>query len=66
MASIERSSRDLQAGRLLREWRQIRRIEDEGVIPTPRVMFALASFYGTKPTEVWRKALKPRRMAVAA
>lgn len=90
MASIERSSRDLQAGRLLREWRldrglspdalsweirklkletvsgrQIRRIEDEGVIPTPRVMFALASFFGAKPTEVWRKALRQRR-AVAA
>jgi hypothetical protein len=91
MASIKRSSRDLQAGRLLREWRldrglspdalsweirklkletvsgrQIRRIEDEGVIPTPRVMFALASFYGAKPTEIWRKALRSRRVAVAA
>lgn len=33
--------------------RQIRRIEDEGVIPTPRVMFALASFYETTPTSIW-------------
>jgi transcriptional regulator with XRE-family HTH domain len=38
--------------------RQIRRIEEIGVIPTPRVMFALASFFGARPTEVWRKSLK--------
>jgi transcriptional regulator with XRE-family HTH domain len=38
--------------------RQIRRIEDEGVIPTPRVMFALASFFDARPTEVWRGALR--------
>lgn len=83
MASIERSSRDLQAGRLLKEWRldrglspdalsweirklkletvsgrQIRRIEDEGVTPTPRVMFALASYFGAKPSDVWQRSLR--------
>jgi transcriptional regulator with XRE-family HTH domain len=44
--------------------RQIRRIEDEGIIPTPRVMFALATFYGTSPSQVWGGG--PRRLAVAA
>lgn len=39
--------------------RQIRRIEDQGVIPTARVMFALASYFEARPSEVWRKALKP-------
>lgn len=44
--------------------KQIRRIEQDGVIPTPRVMFALASYFGAKPTEVWRAALKlPVRVA---
>lgn len=43
--------------------RQIRRIEEKGVIPTPRVMFALATFYGAKPTEIWTRSL---RMRVAA
>lgn len=33
--------------------RQIRRIETEGTIPTPRVMFALAGFFGTTPTALW-------------
>jgi transcriptional regulator with XRE-family HTH domain len=40
--------------------RQIRRIEEQGIIPTPRVMFALASFFESKPTEVWTKALRLR------
>jgi transcriptional regulator with XRE-family HTH domain len=81
MASLNSTSRDIQAGHLLREWRvdrglspealswelrrmkretvsgrQIRRIEEKGIIPTPRVMFALASFFDAKPTEVWRKS----------
>lgn len=43
--------------------RQIRRIEEQGIIPTPRVMFALASYFEAKPTQVWTKAL---RMRVAA
>jgi transcriptional regulator with XRE-family HTH domain len=38
--------------------RQIRRIEDTGVIPTPRVMFALASYFDAKPTDVWGRALR--------
>ena len=33
--------------------RTIRRIEQAGVIPTPRVQFALASFFGLRPTEIW-------------
>ncbi len=37
--------------------RQIRRIEDEGVVPTPRVMFMLASHFGTKPSDVWSREL---------
>jgi len=43
--------------------RQIRRIEDVGVIPTPRVMFALASYFDARPTDIWRSSL---RMRVAA
>lgn len=38
--------------------KQIRRIERDGVIPTPRVMFALASYFDAKPSEIWRKHLK--------
>lgn len=38
--------------------RQIRRIEDEGVIPTPRVMFALASFFEARPSDVWRRSMR--------
>jgi transcriptional regulator with XRE-family HTH domain len=37
--------------------RQIRRIEEGGVVPTPRVQFALASFFDARPTEVWRTPL---------
>jgi transcriptional regulator with XRE-family HTH domain len=33
--------------------RQIRRIESDGTIPTPRVMFALARFFDTTPTALW-------------
>lgn len=33
--------------------RQIRRIETEGVIPQPRTQFALATFFGTSPSQVW-------------
>jgi transcriptional regulator with XRE-family HTH domain len=35
--------------------RQIRRIEQEGIVPTPRVMFALARFYDATPTQVWSR-----------
>jgi DNA-binding XRE family transcriptional regulator len=35
--------------------RQIRRIEAEGIVPTPRVMFALASHFGAKPSDVWHR-----------
>lgn len=38
--------------------RQIRRIENEGVVPTPRVMFMLASHFGAKPSDVWHRELK--------
>jgi hypothetical protein len=37
--------------------RQIRRIEEEGIVPTPRVQFALASFFDARPTEVWHTPL---------
>jgi DNA-binding XRE family transcriptional regulator len=37
--------------------KQIRRIEEEGIVPTPRVAFALASYFDARPTEVWRKSL---------
>lgn len=38
--------------------RQIRRIEAEGIIPTPRVMFMLATHFGTTPTAIWRDLVK--------
>src|SRR5688572_5738204 len=34
--------------------RQIRRIENTGVVPTPRVMFMLATYFDTTPRSVWR------------
>lgn len=34
--------------------KQIRRIERDGIIPTPRVMYALATYFDARPTEVWR------------
>lgn len=38
--------------------RQIRRIETEGIVPTPRIMFALARYFDTTPSQVWsRQAL---------
>lgn len=40
--------------------RQIRRIEQVGVIPTPRVMFALASFFGVRVTDIWRHKTSSR------
>lgn len=43
--------------------RQIRRIEEQGVIPTPRVMFALASYFDARPTDLWRTALRVRMAA---
>lgn len=39
----------------------IRRIERDGVVPTPRVQFLLAQHFGARPTELWRL-----RQAVAA
>lgn len=35
--------------------RQIRRIESEGVVPTPRVAFMLARFFGAKPSDIWHR-----------
>lgn len=46
-----------QAKRGFISGRQIRRIESEGVIPTPRVMFALASHFGTTPSQVWHREM---------
>lgn len=82
------STRDRDAGRLLREWRldrglspealswelrrakletvsgrQIRRIEDIGTIPTPRVMFALASYFEAKPSDIWQRSMRHRAVA---
>jgi DNA-binding XRE family transcriptional regulator len=37
--------------------RTIRHVEDDGVVPTPRVQFALASFFDARPTEVWQTPL---------
>lgn len=37
--------------------RQIRRIEAEGIVPTPRLMFALASFFDSTPADVWTREL---------
>lgn len=31
----------------------IRRIERTGAIPSPRIQFALAQFFGMRPTELW-------------
>lgn len=45
--------------------RQIRRIETVGVVPTERVQFALAEFFGVKPSSLWQSK-KPRRKPVAA
>lgn len=33
--------------------RQIRRIENDGTIPTPRTMFAIATFFEKTPTAIW-------------
>jgi ribosome-binding protein aMBF1 (putative translation factor) len=32
----------------------IRRIEELGTVPTPRVQFALAAHFGLKPTQLWQ------------
>lgn len=34
--------------------RNIRRIEDTGAIPTVRVRFALASYFGRAQSEIWQ------------
>jgi transcriptional regulator with XRE-family HTH domain len=34
--------------------RQIRRIEAEGIVPTPRVQHAIATFFATTPTSIWQ------------
>lgn len=31
----------------------IRRIEREGIVPTPRVQFLIAQHFGKRPTELW-------------
>lgn len=45
--------------------KQIRRIEGQGVIPTPRVMFALATFYDARVTEIWRRSTSSRERVAA-
>jgi transcriptional regulator with XRE-family HTH domain len=40
--------------------KQIRRIETVGIIPTPRVMFSLASFFDAKPSEVWGRSIRQK------
>jgi hypothetical protein len=37
--------------------RQIHRIETVGIVPTPRLAFALASYFGTTPLEIWTKEM---------
>lgn len=39
----------------------IRRIEREGVIPTPRIQFALAHHFQIQPTDLW----SPRHRTVS-
>jgi len=39
----------------------IRRIEQRGVVPTPRVQYLLAGHFGLRPTELW--ALDGKRAA---
>lgn len=34
--------------------RTIRRIEELGTVPTPRVQFALAAYFGLRPTQLWQ------------
>lgn len=34
--------------------RTIRRIEELGTVPTPRVQFALAAFFGMRPSQLWQ------------
>lgn len=42
----------------------IRRVERDGVIPTPRVQFLLATHFALRPTQVWQ--LDGRLSAVRA
>jgi DNA-binding XRE family transcriptional regulator len=39
----------------------IRRIERQHSVPTPRVQYALAQFFGLRPTEIWH--VDSRRVA---
>lgn len=41
----------------------IRRIEEKGMVPTPRVQFAIANFFRLRPTEMW--PLEPQAVLVA-
>jgi transcriptional regulator with XRE-family HTH domain len=45
--------------------RQVRRIEQEGIVPTARVMFALATYFDTTPDRVWRCVAQPAVRAAA-
>ena len=42
--------------------RTIRRIEQTGAVPSPRVQFAIAQFFDRLPSEIWGK---PRRKVAA-
>ncbi len=41
----------------------IRRIEQTGKVPTPRVQFAIAQFFGRLPSAIWGRNRAPQRMA---
>lgn len=44
----------------------IRRIEDTGAVPTPRIQFAIASYFSLRPTELWPLDGRRTAMKVAA
>lgn len=37
------------------------RLAEEGHLPTPRVQFALAAFFGKQPTDIWPLQTQVRR-----
>lgn len=45
--------------------RTIRRIENDGVIPSVRVMFGIASAFGMVPSQIWAPAAPARRQVAA-
>lgn len=51
--SPEELSRAIERGYGTVSGRQIRRIEADGIIPTPRVQLVIARFFGQQPTDIW-------------